>query len=131
MVVDNTVKKIFTDASTDDGHPVSRTQTSTLVCSICKSKSVITDPASAEVVCSKCGMVISDKIEEESRPAEWRTLKNRNQAGAGGIQSSLASADMGLSTVIAKENKDASRSNIEPSMLSTMHRLRTWDFRTQ
>ena len=38
---------------------------------------------------------------------------------------------MGLSTVIGKENVDATKNKIEPSMLSTMHRLRTWDFRTQ
>jgi transcription initiation factor TFIIB len=37
---------------------------------------------------------------------------------------------MGLSTVIGKENVDATN-KIEPSMLSAMHRLRTWDFRTQ
>jgi hypothetical protein len=34
---------------------------------------------------------------------------------------------MGLSTVIGKTDKDASGSKIEPSMRSTMHRLRTWD----
>ena len=38
---------------------------------------------------------------------------------------------MGLSTIIGRENTDASRTKIEPSVLSTMHRLRTWDFRTQ
>jgi transcription initiation factor TFIIB len=38
---------------------------------------------------------------------------------------------MGLSTVIARTDKDSSGHEIEPSMLSTMHRLRTWDFRTQ
>ena len=43
---------------------------------------------------------------------------------------SLAIHDMGLSTVIGKENTDAHRNKIEPSMLSTMHRLRTWDFRS-
>jgi transcription initiation factor TFIIB len=36
-----------------------------------------------------------------------------------------------ISTVIGKSNRDASGNAIEPSMLSTMHRLRTWDFRTQ
>jgi transcription initiation factor TFIIB len=44
---------------------------------------------------------------------------------------SLAIHDMALSTVIGKENTDAHKNKIEPSMLSTMHRLRTWDFRTQ
>jgi hypothetical protein len=41
------------------------------------------------------------------------------------MPTSLASADMGLSTVIARTHKDASGYAIEPSMLSTMHRLRT------
>jgi transcription initiation factor TFIIB len=48
-----------------------------------------------------------------------------------GMPSSLAQPDMGLSTVIARSDKDASGYEIEPSMISTMHRLRTWDFRTQ
>jgi transcription initiation factor TFIIB len=48
-----------------------------------------------------------------------------------GMPSSLAQPDMGLSTVIARSDKDASGYEIEPSMVSTMHRLRTWDFRIQ
>jgi transcription initiation factor TFIIIB Brf1 subunit/transcription initiation factor TFIIB len=36
---------------------------------------VITDPESAEIVCSKCGMVISDKIQEIKQ--ESRTLLKR------------------------------------------------------
>jgi transcription initiation factor TFIIB len=38
---------------------------------------------------------------------------------------------MGLNTVIGKTNKDSSGHNIDPSMHSTMQRLRTWDFRSQ
>src|SRR5215472_18352959 len=38
---------------------------------------------------------------------------------------------MGLSTVIGKENMDSSRNKINPHMLPTLNRLRTWDFRTQ
>src|SRR6266487_3683114 len=48
-----------------------------------------------------------------------------------GPPSSLSRHDMGLSTVIGKENIDATKNKIEPSILSAMHRLRTWDFRTQ
>ncbi|MGC2570372.1 MAG: transcription initiation factor IIB [Candidatus Nitrosopolaris sp.] len=47
------------------------------------------------------------------------------------MPTSLARSDMGLSTIIARTDKDASGCEIEPSMLSTMNRLRTWDFRTQ
>jgi transcription initiation factor TFIIB len=38
---------------------------------------------------------------------------------------------MGLNTVIGNNNKDSSGQNIEPSMHSTMRRLRTYDFRSQ
>jgi transcription initiation factor TFIIB len=103
-----------------------------VLCPICKSNNVITDPESGEIVCSKCGMVISDKI-QETRQAS-RTFLNNEQAKDGrrtGMPISLARADMGLSTVIARSDKDASGYDIEPSMVSRMHRLRTWDFRTQ
>jgi len=98
---------------------------------ICRSSNVITDSDSGEIVCSKCGMVISDKIQENR---ESRTFFNAEQAKdmrMTGMPTSLASADMGLSTLISRSDKDAGGYEIEPSMASTMHRLRTWDFRTQ
>jgi len=77
-------------------------------------------------------MVISDKIQENRE--ESRCFFNNEQAKdrrRTGMPTSLASADMGLSTVIARTEKDASGYGIKPSMVSTMNRLRTWDFRTQ
>ncbi len=50
----------------------------TSVCFLCKSKSAITDPESAEIVCTKCGMVMSDKIDETRNLLE---LKNRKSKG--------------------------------------------------
>ena len=47
-----------------------------IVCSICgkgKGKTVIIDPESGEIICSNCGMVISDKVQDMSRP-EWRLI---------------------------------------------------------
>ena len=44
---------------------------------------------------------------------------------------SLTRHDMGLYSIIGKENMDSSRNKINPSVLPTLHRLRTWDFRTQ
>ena len=47
---------------------------STLACPMCsKDKIVITDPESGEIICSTCGIVISDKIEESNRP-EWNAF---------------------------------------------------------
>ena len=70
------------------------------VCLICRSSNVITDSDSGEIVCSKCGMVISDKIQENRE--ESHTFFNTEQAKdrrRTGMPTSLASADMGLSTL--------------------------------
>ena len=128
MVVDIALKKIFTQISKDDNsndNTGSITQKPVL-CPMCKSNNVITDPDSGEIVCSKCGMVISDKIQETGQ--ESRTFANTKGAKdriRTGMPNSLARSDMGLSIVIARTDKDASGYKIEPSMLSTMHRLRT------
>src|SRR5918996_4533469 len=38
-----------------------------ILCSICKrSDKIVTDSESGEIICSNCGMVISDKIEDTS-----------------------------------------------------------------
>jgi transcription initiation factor TFIIB len=68
-------------------------------------------------------MVILDKSLE--RKTHWRDVTE------GRARTGLARHDMGLSTVIGKENMDSSRNKINPSMLRTLNRLRTWDFRTQ
>jgi transcription initiation factor TFIIB len=128
MVLDVKLNKVFKDTSKDDS-----TVRQTSACSLCKSESLVTDTESGEVICSKCGMVISEKTQEtrsESRTFPNTTEVSKERARTG-MPNSLASADMGLSTVIGMSNRDASGNKIEPSMLSTMHRLRTWDFRTQ
>jgi transcription initiation factor TFIIB len=107
------------------------------ICSMCKiSNKVVTDPESGEIICSNCGMVILDKIEQISKP-EWRTFdakqvnNNNNNRIRTGDPISLARHDMGLSTVIGRTDKDASGHKIDAQMRSTMQRLRIWDFRTQ
>jgi transcription initiation factor TFIIB len=85
---------------------------------------MITDPKSGEIICSKCGMVISDKSLERKTHWQRNTTEVRARTGP-------ARHDMGLSTVIGKENMDSSRNKINSSMLPTLNRLRTWDFRTQ
>jgi transcription initiation factor TFIIB len=116
----------------------SRLQTSNIpsssnsICSICGCNQTITDTESGEIVCSKCGQVISDKI-EEIRP-EWRNFASSdgsNEKSRIGMSTSLARHDMGLSTIIGRTDRDASGQKIDAVMRSTMQRLRTWDFRTQ
>jgi transcription initiation factor TFIIB len=108
---------------------------SDLVCSICKSNQIITDAESGELICSNCGQVISNKVEQEG--PEWRNFDSSSSAQSNnsrsrvGMSTSLARHDMGLSTIIGRTDRDASGQKIDAAMRSTMDRLRTWDYRTQ
>jgi len=98
---------------------------------MCNKSQTVTDLESGEVICSSCGLVISEKI-QETRP-EWRAFNNAEvkDRSRTGIPTSLARHDMGLATVIGKTDKDASGRKIDAAMRSTMDRLRIWDLRTQ
>ena len=104
-----------------------------IVCSICKKdQTIITDLDSGEIVCSKCGVVISDKIQDTRQ--EWRDFANSEDAKdrrRTGMPTSLASHDMGLYTIIGRGRKDARGHVLDASMRYTMGRLRTWDLRIQ
>jgi len=126
MVLDVKLNKVFKDTSKYDS-----TVRQTSACSLCKSESLVTDTESGEVICSKCGMVILEKIQEAKPRGFLNDADASNERARTGMPTSLASSDMRLSTVIGNTTRDASGNKIEPSVLSTMHRLRTWDFRTQ
>jgi transcription initiation factor TFIIB len=103
------------------------------ICPVCKSDLLlVTDPDSGEDICKKCGMIVSDKVQDINRP-EWRntldTVEINNRRSRTGIPISLARYDMGLSTVIGRTNRDAGGKKIDAAMHTTMQRLRTWDSR--
>ena len=105
------------------------------MCSICRSNQIVTDNESGEIICSKCGQVISDKIQQTG--PEWRNFesspsdRSNDIRGRIGMSTSLARHDMGLSTIIGRTDRDASGQKIDTAMRSKMERLRTWDYRTQ
>jgi transcription initiation factor TFIIB len=108
-------------------------QDSDLRCSICNQENTaITDPNSGEIICSGCGMVISDKIEDTIHPERRMfTLEEADRNARTGAPSSLARHDMGLSTIIGRENKNATGQKIDTAMRSQIERLRTWDLGTR
>src|ERR687886_266183 len=85
---------------------------------------MITDPDSGETICSKCGMIVLDKIQNINQP-EWRAFSNEEHENRSrtGIPSSLAIHDMGLATVIGKTNRDVGGKKMD----NTMQRLRILD----
>ena len=100
-------------------------------CMRCGKNSMLTDDATGEQFCSKCGYVVSEKTQEAG--PEWRSFQKDGGADPArtGAPSSLLMHDMGLSTVINPLNKDASGKPLSTSMKSTIERLRTWDNRSQ
>ncbi|HJT48431.1 MAG TPA: TFIIB-type zinc ribbon-containing protein [Nitrososphaeraceae archaeon] len=102
-----------------------------VTCSICsRNDKLITDSESGEIICGNCGTVISDRVEDASHlerrifPGGGQMEEVRARTGA---PTSLARHDMGLATMVGKENRDASGQKIDPSM----QRLRIWDSRVQ
>lgn len=98
------------------------------LCSACHKGALISDQECGEIICSNCGLVLSDKAIEMR--AEWRTFDAESKARAG-TPLSLARHDMGLSTVIGRVNKDAGGNVLNPATLSAINRWRTWDSRIQ
>jgi transcription initiation factor TFIIB len=105
-------------------------RTSIISCICGPDQQLVTDPECGEIVCTKCGLVSPERV-IESR-AEWRTFDSEGSERArAGSPTSLAQHDMGLSTMIGKENKDSSGRQLEPSVSTAIQRLRTWDFRSK
>ena len=117
----------------NDTSPSSSYSTITAItCPVCNKGKAITDAESGEIICSNCGIVISDKIQESNRP-EWSafSVEEMNAKSRTGVSTSLSRHDMGLATIIGKTDRDASGHKIDIAMHSRMDRLRTWDYRTQ
>ena len=108
-----------------------RQATNQQMCPRCARGKLVTDNESGEMFCSKCGFVLSEKL-QESGP-EWRsfTQDEHGDRARAGAPTSLTMHDMGLATIINPINKDASGKPLTASMKSTIERLRTWDSRSQ
>jgi transcription initiation factor TFIIB len=101
------------------------------VCFACKVGRPIAEPESGEIICSNCGFVFSDRAQENR--GEWRTFScgRIGERVRVGSSTSLTQHDMGLATIIGNSDKDSTGQKLDPWMRSMIHRLRTWNFRTQ
>ncbi len=99
-------------------------------CPRCGKNTIITDMEIGELICGRCGYVISERL-EDSGP-EWRSFTddktNKARTGAG---TSLTIHDYGLATVINPINRDSVGKPLSASMKSSIERLRTWNSRIQ
>ncbi len=100
------------------------------ICPRCGKKGILADTETGELICGRCGYVISERL-EDSGP-EWRCFTDDkiNKARTGAA-TSLTMHDHGLATVINPINRDSIGKPLPYSMKKTFKRLRVWDNRTQ
>ncbi len=100
-------------------------------CIRCGKSSLLTDGVTGEQFCSKCGFVISEKVDESGPERRSFSIQGGVDTTRTGAPTSLTIHDRGLSTVINPANKDATGRPLSSSMKNTITRLRTWDSRSQ
>lgn len=101
------------------------------VCPECGSKKIQEDPLRGELICSKCGYVLSDRMIDTG--PEWRAFDpdQRRQRERTGAPSTFSLHDKGLSSVIDRRNVDISGKRLSPKQTSQFQRLRKWDSRSK
>lgn len=99
------------------------------VCSQCGSSNVVTDRSTGEVICTQCGLVISDRTFDRS--AEWiaHTLAEHRTKSRAGAPTKYAFFNKGLQTTI-KGYKDATGKTLSTKARRKAWRLRKWHNRT-
>jgi transcription initiation factor TFIIB len=97
-------------------------------CTRCGKENIIHDLDTGEIVCSFCGYVILEQM--TSIEPEWRNFTNEPNKQRAGSHTTLTRHDMGLSTVIYHQDRDALGRPLTPRMKDTIQRLRVWDNRS-
>lgn len=92
---------------------------------------LITDSNTGEVLCSRCGLVLAEKLEDTGPEQHAFTNEQYFERSRTGGRSTLAIDDMGLATVIDSKDKDASGNSLSADMKNTFNRLRIWDSRSK
>src|SRR5919205_1112370 len=97
-----------------------------IICPNCGDGQKIIDVESSELICTKCGFVIHERIGDEHE--DWSIVNREPDTKLRTSSTSLARTGMGLSTIIGRPDAQAG-SGLNAAMRSTFDRLRTWDFR--
>jgi len=98
-------------------------------CPECKSRRLMRDYDSAEIVCMDCGFVI--KMRMADRGPEWRAFNNeqKEKRARTGAPVTYTIHDKGLSTVIDRHDRDAYGRKFSIEKRAQIYRLRKWQRR--
>jgi len=95
-------------------------------CIECKNTEIVFDPIMGEKVCTSCGIVLAERLQElESGSPD--TFNNSIGFSSPGLPSSLMHPDKGLSTVISFSKIDGNGITLNSQQIGNMHRIIRWN----
>ena len=99
-------------------------------CTVCES-SIIDDIENGERICSGCGIVMAEHIEDHGPEAKSSSLEDKMKLARATGQTSYSQHDLGITTEISIGTKDFSGKKISVEMSNQMHRIGKWQPRVR
>ena len=99
-------------------------------CTVCES-SIIDDIENGERICSGCGIVMAEHMEDHGPEAKSSSLEDKMKLARATGQTSYSQHDLGITTEISIGTKDFSGKKINAETASQMHRLGKWQQRVR
>jgi len=99
-------------------------------CSACES-SLIDDIANGEIICSGCGIVVAEQMEDHGPEVKSNRLEDKMKLARATGQTTYSQHDLGIATEISIGTKDFSGKTINSEIANQMNHLRKWQKRVR
>ena len=99
-------------------------------CTVCKS-SVIDDTQNGERICSGCGIVVSEQMEDNGPETIGSSLEDKTKLARATGQTTYSQHDLGITTEISMQTTDYSGKKINSEMMGQMKRIGQWQKRVR
>ena len=99
-------------------------------CTVCES-SIIDDTENGERICSGCGIVTQEHMEDHGPEARSNNLEDKMKLARATGQTSYSQHDLGIATEISIGSTDFSGKKINAETANQMHRLGKWQQRVR
>ena len=100
-------------------------------CSKQNSSRIISDENVGEMCCGSCGMVLKEKMVDQSSNPRIFSVEEYFKNTRNGMPSKISMFDMGNSAMIGNKDVDASGNHITGKNKRQFLRLRVWDSRSK
>ena len=99
-------------------------------CTVCNS-SVVDDTENGERICSGCGIVMEEHMEDHGPETKSSSLEDKMKLARATGQTTYAQHDLGIATEISIGSTDFSGKKINAETANQMHRLGKWQQRVR